>query len=155
MCTVESREGFSLVELMIVIALIGIIAGIAVPSYQSYIRKTNFKSAVRELTSDLFYTKEKGISESRIFRISFTADSGIYAIQRETATAGTYETVQTRDISSRDDIKVTGAAFGGKSYIEFQPRGTCTSGSVAVANDKWTATINLNNTGRTYVTYTP
>jgi type II secretion system protein H len=155
MYTVESKRGFSLVELMIVIAMIGIIAAIAAPSYQSYTRKTNFKSAVRELTSDLFQAKEMGISENRNFRISFTVDGSTYSIQRETSTAGTYETVRTRDISSGVNVKITGAAFGGKSHIEFQPRGTCTSGSVTLANDQWTATINLNNTGRTYVTYAP
>lgn len=155
MFVLDSKKGFSLVELMIVIALIGIIAGIAVPSYQSYTRKSNFKSAVREVTSDLFYAKERGISENRNYRVSFTVDSGTYLVQRETTTAGTYETVQTRDISLGDNIKVTSAAFGGNTYIDFQPRGTCTSGNVAVANNTWTATINLNNTGRTYVTYTP
>ena len=35
-------KGFSLIELMIVIAIIGILAAVAVPSYQSYVQKSHF-----------------------------------------------------------------------------------------------------------------
>ncbi len=35
-------KGFSLIELMIVIAIIGILAAIAVPSYQTYVNKSRF-----------------------------------------------------------------------------------------------------------------
>ena len=36
----HSRSGFTLIELMIVVAIIGIIAAIAYPSYQSYLKRT-------------------------------------------------------------------------------------------------------------------
>ena len=35
----RSRRGFTLIELMIVVGLVGIIAAIALPSYQSTVRK--------------------------------------------------------------------------------------------------------------------
>ena len=37
----EKRSGFSLIELMIVIAIIGILAAIAYPSYMQYLRRSN------------------------------------------------------------------------------------------------------------------
>lgn len=45
------REGFSLIELMIVIAIIGTIVGIVVPAYQSSVRKANEASAVGTLNA--------------------------------------------------------------------------------------------------------
>ncbi len=40
------NTGFSLIELMIVIAIIGVLAAIAVPSYQNYIRKSRVATAL-------------------------------------------------------------------------------------------------------------
>jgi type IV pilus assembly protein PilE len=39
------QAGFTLVELMIVVAIVAILAAIAIPSYSSYIAKTNRKAA--------------------------------------------------------------------------------------------------------------
>ena len=45
----KTRRGFSLVEMMVVIAIIGILAAIAMPSYQAHIEKTHLAAAKNHL----------------------------------------------------------------------------------------------------------
>lgn len=44
--SLRNMKGFTLIELMIVIAIIGILAAIAIPSYQQYTRKSKFTEVV-------------------------------------------------------------------------------------------------------------
>ena len=146
----KSRKGFTLVELMIVIALLAIIAAIGGWAFHAYTLNRNLKSAAREIVSDFFVYRARAVSEGTTYRIAFDVGGNSYTIQ-----AGTATPVTRSPMAFGSDIRITAASFGAGHTVNFLPRGTVSPfGNVKLKNSRDSnATIKVNITGRTYAKF--
>ena len=79
------QKGFTLIELMIVVAIIGILAAIAIPAYQNYITRSQATSGLAEVTPAKTQF-EVAVSTGKAPSVTAT-DAGFIGV---TATDGTY-----------------------------------------------------------------
>lgn len=82
----HGNGGFSLVELMTVMAVALVILLIGVPSYQSFITANNVTSEINSLTSDLQYARSEAVKQGQAVQIcaANTSGNGPYACSNST-----------------------------------------------------------------------
>ena len=86
-------KGFTLIEVLIVVAIIGILAAIAYPSYGSYVQKSRRSDAHLALLQEiqnLERCKSTAYSYAACTLMSSTSAEGHYTITLPTKTATTY-----------------------------------------------------------------
>jgi prepilin-type N-terminal cleavage/methylation domain-containing protein len=145
-----NKKGYSLIEMLIVIALIGVLLSIAIPSWMRYRQNADLRTAARGIAGDFFNMKQRAVGEAVNYRITFDQENNRYQMIN-TSTADT----TTRNLSEfGPGIIITHVAFGDDA-IDFYTRGTAEAGHIDLQNGIGsTATITVNITGRTYVSFT-
>jgi prepilin-type N-terminal cleavage/methylation domain-containing protein len=167
---IKSSRGFSLTEVIVVVALVAVAASIAVPFLNAYRYNTNLKEAARDISSDISFYKQRAGAENIRFRIDFDASTNTYTIEKESpAGSGTYVNLHTLEPTVPDKKTVgagnanivisSTAGFITGTYITLNPRGTVSNcNNICTVNLKHniklsTASINTNFMGRANVQY--
>jgi len=142
---IRKAGGFTLIELIIVLALLAIVAAIASPSFHRMAINAGLRSAAKDIMSDFANLKARAVAENTPFAITFAGDNYTFP-----------GLANPKSPRAFGNISITGVNFGGGSTINFQTRGTASAGSVTLRENSRNseATITVNITGRTWVAYT-
>ena len=170
----QQLRGFTLVELMIVVTIISVLASIAIPGFQKYIRKARYTEGLLNLrklfdASVTYYQSEHGTSGGVVASKQFAPQAAAWAPPLGTCcTAGNYKcaasgsywvpdapTWQTLNFQVTDPsvfyYKVTwnvgdGSKGGDTEFVEAQADTNC-NGIYYYARRSLTVDANLNNSG--------
>ena len=71
------QRGFTMVELMITIVIAGVLLGIGVPNFNSFMKNNRMVSQANDLLADLTYARSEALKRSRNVHICKTSDPKI------------------------------------------------------------------------------
>ena len=78
-----NTTGFTLLELLVVLVLLGIIAMLVAPGLADSVENAKFKTASRELLAALRVQRSEAIAQGRIITLHFSGDESSYRIDGE------------------------------------------------------------------------
>lgn len=149
----KNRQGFTLFELITVMAVSAVIATVAIPNFMSMLPEMRLNAAARQIAEDLMAARMNAVKENNNVRVFFnTPGKNQYQILDDDdndGTAGAGETVITRNI--RDNYP--DVAFSATNNPIFSPRGTAASlPTITLQNSSGTKTVTVSIAGRVKIT---
>ena len=119
------KRGFTLGELLVVLALFGTLTAIALPHWVALLPSYRLNSATRQVQSELHSIKSLAAFRNRRFQLNFSAANDTYTIEDTITDPPT--SLGTKPLPAGIDIR-------NNITIGFTPRGTGDSGTVNLCN---------------------
>jgi len=142
----RAQRGFTLIELMIVVAIIGILAAIAIPQYQDYVTRSRYSTAMAAIAAIKTYTAEC-IQNSTGNPTLCDTDAELQGVLGNPNIAMPGTVAQGRVTVGRGTFTAGTGGLGGTAIYTLTgdgTMGTCTithTGTVNINNIDWASTV--------------
>ena len=119
-------KGFTLLELVIVVVIVGIVMVIGLPSFNRAFLKTELNAAIRDLTQTLVYAHQCAVCEGISYRVNFNLKDQFYWLSLEAESQNRLKSRALGRNITLTKIVIPGqkSIDGNKEYITFKPDGT-------------------------------
>lgn len=108
----NNKSGFTMTELVVVIAIIGITLAIAIPSFLTYRPTMRLKGAARDISTTLQWARMKAVSENNRMEIQFSPVNNSYTVYDDNDSDGDVDPVDTADTAIRTSTLPDGISYG-------------------------------------------
>ena len=144
------QKGFTLIELMIVVAIIGILAAVALPAYQDYINNSNMAKVTSHYEEGVRY------AQNEFRKIQSELALGIHANAAAADTANPPASwLIALNGQTPGDVTTGGKApGGGPAYVDTPAGGDPATGSIGVVVSGSIATAGANGTSNFQIIFT-
>ena len=155
----SGQQGFTLIEAMIVVAVIAVLLAVAVPSFSNFFEKNRLKRATEEVYGLITKARAEGVIRDTNMSVAVDTDAwclGYAAVVGCDCTETDLTEADACAVSiAGTPVRqvVSGANFTGVdmagSDIDFNHvKGTASAGSVTLASGVWALKIMVSNVGR-------
>ena len=130
----RSDSGFSLLEVMVTIALAGILMAFAVSGWSSWTKASAHAGAAREIQSAMRHAQQQAVTEGTATCFLFDDAADSYAVYRGRCTDAGKQLVK-GPMAVSQYVDITGPEFGtdgAEDGTSFLGRGTGSAGTVTV-----------------------